>query len=93
MTKLATIAVDDRQPEIVRVDALPLWASDDELAPLVGLPRDTFRQVAMMYDADPKSGFPKRIAIYGNRRYVPAVLDFWETIYRPKIRAFGGTKP
>ena len=75
--------------------ALPIWATDDELSalPQIGIPRDVFRRAAMMYDADPKSGFPRPVAIYGNRRYVPAILDFWETIYRPKVRALGGTKP
>lgn len=87
-TKHAQLVPD--LPE-VETGKLALWMTDDELAarPEIGLPRDTFRQVTMMYDSDPKSGFPRKVAIYGNRRYWPAILDFWEAIYRPKVRTLG----
>lgn len=89
MTKLATIA-----PELPEIEAdIPLWVSDDELADKLRIPREAYRRAMMIYDADPKSGFPKKQKLYGDRRFWPAIWDYWSEVYRPKIRLLRSDTP
>lgn len=83
MAKLAQLAPD--LPEIETAD-IPLWVLDDELADKIHVPRDTFRRAMMMYDSDPTSRFPKKEKLYGDRRFWPAIWDFWTEVYRPRVR-------
>lgn len=80
-------------PDLPDADAggLSYWVDDAELAARAGVPRDVMRRALQMYDADPRSGFPKAVPIYGNRRYWPAIQDYWNEIYRPKIKLLRST--
>jgi hypothetical protein len=54
-----------------------LWVTDDELIEESGVPKDKMRCVLDYLDRQPLSGFPKKNPLYGNRRYFPAVLEYW----------------
>ena len=54
-----------------------LWVTDAELIRRMGVPEKVARPVLTMLDADRASGFPKKKALWGNRRYYPAVLDYF----------------
>lgn len=57
---------------------MKLWVTDDELIKESGVPTAQMRQVLDALDRDRMSGFPRKNALYGNRRYMPAVLRYWE---------------
>lgn len=51
-----------------------LWVSDAELIRRLGVPAKTMRPVLKVLDAQAKrNGFPQKQALYGGRRYWPAV--------------------
>lgn len=58
-------------------DAIKLWVTDDELIKASGVPNDLMRPALAKLDSDRLSGFPKKNPLYGNRRYWPAVLEYW----------------
>jgi hypothetical protein len=45
------------------------------------VPEKIARQVIRALDANPKSGFPPKIKMWGNRRYWPAVLAYLDRLY------------
>ena len=59
-------------------DHTPQWVTDDELIKLSGVPKDRMQRILDTMDADRLSGFPQKNKFYGNRRYWPAVLKYWE---------------
>lgn len=50
-----------------------LYISDEELIRRLGAPRRAARAAIHMLDRTPGSGFPKKQALWGNRRFWPAV--------------------
>ena len=62
-----------------------LWVTDAELIRLFGLPEKMARRLLRELDSKP-SGFPKKQKLYGDRRYKPAVLAYFD-------RHYGGTLP
>lgn len=54
-----------------------LWITDDELIKASGVPDNLMRPALAALDRDRLSGFPKKNPLYGNRRYWPAVLEYW----------------
>lgn len=61
-----------------------LWLTDAELIRRLGVPRDRAR--AVLRDLDrPGSGFPKKVKLWGDRRYWPAVKAYFDELYTPKI--------
>lgn len=61
-----------------------LWVTDEEIIDRSGVPRDKMRRALQALDADKRSGFPRRQPLYDNRRYWPAVQDYWLTTNRIK---------
>lgn len=55
-----------------------LFVTDTELARRLGLPRNIVRDAVTTLDANPQSGFPKKLPFWGNRRYWPAVRDYFD---------------
>lgn len=55
-----------------------LWVTDEELIERSGVPRDKMRRALQALDEDKRSGFPRREPLYDNRRYWPAVLEYWK---------------
>lgn len=54
-----------------------LWITDAELIRRSGVPEKKMRPVLRMLDSDPRSGFPKKNKLYGERRYWPAIQAYW----------------
>src|SRR5262249_43563262 len=54
-----------------------LWVTDAELIRRSGVPEKIARQAIEMLDKNPISGFPKKDALWGNRRFWPAVEIYW----------------
>jgi hypothetical protein len=59
-----------------------LWVTDEELIAESGVPASKMRAVLDKLDREPLSGFPRKNPLYDNRRYWPAVLEYW-TITNP----------
>jgi len=55
-----------------------LWVTDAELIRRTGLPERVVRVALHTLDADRKSGFPQKKALWGNRRYWPAVKAYFD---------------
>lgn len=53
-----------------------LWVNDAELIRRMGVPEKLARQTLRILDRDRGSGFPQKQAIWGNRRYWPAVKAY-----------------
>jgi hypothetical protein len=53
-----------------------LYITDAELIRRMGVPEKVARQTIRILDKDRGSGFPKKQAAWGNRRYWPAVKAF-----------------
>ena len=53
------------------------WVTDAELIRRSAVPEKIMREALHMFDADPKSGFPRKQKLYGDRRYWPAVELYW----------------
>lgn len=67
-----------------------VWVTDEELIARSGVPEKIMRDVLTELDRRRDSGFPKKQALYGNRRYWPAVQEYWSTINRiPRGRDHG----
>lgn len=58
----------------------PLYVSDDELYGLLGVPKDRARDAIAVLDHDPKSGFPRKQKLWGDKRYLPAVRAYFDRI-------------
>jgi len=66
---------------------MTLWATDDEIIERWGVPEKVAREAIRVLDHEHrKSGFPQKQALFGNRRYWPAVQDFLDLRYRPRHR-------
>jgi hypothetical protein len=53
-----------------------LYVTDAELIRRMGVPEKIAREAIRMMDGNPRSGFPKKNALWGNRRYWPAVKAY-----------------
>lgn len=56
-----------------------LWVTDAELIRRIGVPEKKAREALRM--ADTKPGFPKKQKLWGDRRYWPAVKQYFDTQY------------
>lgn len=63
-------------PETIEREKEKLYLTDAELIRRIGVPERTARAVIQMLDRDPRSGFPKKQALWGDRRYWPAVAAY-----------------
>lgn len=62
-----------------------LWVTDDELIKEIGAPRDVTRQALEMLDRDRSKGFPQKQGLWGGRRYMPAVREYFDRVYGLKM--------
>lgn len=60
-----------------------LWITDAEMIRRLGVPEKIARTAIRSFEADPRSGFPRKSRTWGDRRYWPAVLDFFDRKERP----------
>lgn len=62
-----------------------LFATDAEIIRRLGVPRDLGRAVFQAMDKNKKSGFPQRNELWGDRRYMPAVIDYFDAQCRHRL--------
>ncbi len=55
-----------------------LYVTDAELIRRMGVPEKIARQAIQMLDANPRSGWPAKQKLWGNRRYWPAVKAYFD---------------
>lgn len=65
-----------------------LYVTDAELIRRSGVPEKTMRALLHRWDASPgRSGFPQKLALFGNRRCWTAVKAYLESMNARKIEA------
>jgi hypothetical protein len=64
-----------------------LWVTDTEIVEALGVPADVAMTAIRALDKDPRTGFPRKQKLWGDRRYWPAVKAFFDNIYGPKIKS------
>lgn len=55
-----------------------LYVTDAELIRRIGVPEKIARQAIHALDRNPRSGFPQKSALFGKRRYWPAVKAYFD---------------
>lgn len=63
-------------PETLEREKDKLYLLDSELIRRLGLPEKTARVALAALDKNPRSGFPPRQKLWGDRRYWPAVKAY-----------------
>lgn len=66
----------ERRPRTKRRGGL--FVTDAELIERLGVPVKVARETIRMLDRNPRSGFPRKKAIWGDRRYWPAIEEWLE---------------
>lgn len=61
------------------------WVTDAELIRRSGVPEKKMRPILRALDANPRSGFPKKDKLWGDRRHWPSVQDYWRREQQRKI--------
>lgn len=61
------------------------WVTDAEMIRRLGVPEKIAREAIRMLDRDRASGFPKKQALWGNRRYWPAVQAYFDATHGLKM--------
>lgn len=56
------------------------WVTDAELIRRSGVPEKIMRENIRMLDRDPRSGFPRKNKLFGDRRYWPAVVAYFDRV-------------
>jgi len=72
-------------PETLESERDKLWVTDAELIRRLGVPEDKARDAINSLDRNRASGFPPKQQLWGDRRYFPAVLDYFDRLYRTRI--------
>ncbi len=62
-----------------------VWVSDAELIRRSGVPEKVMRANLRALDGNPRSGFPRKEKLWGDRRHWPSVLDYWKRQAEPKM--------
>ncbi len=62
-----------------------LYVTDQELYEYLGVPPDTAKVAIAALDKDRGKGFPPKQALWGDRRYLPAVEAWFEAHYGLKL--------
>jgi hypothetical protein len=57
-----------------------LWVTDAELIRRSGIPEKRARAILQALDQDRRSQFPQKQALYGDRRYWPAVRAYFDRV-------------
>jgi len=68
-------------PETVEREKDKLWVTDAELIRRPGVPEKIGRAALHMYDRTKGTGFPQKQKLWGDRRYWPAVVDYFDHQY------------
>lgn len=77
MTDLSPDLVPDQEPRSNgRLRRGGLFVTDAELIELLGVPEKIARDAIAMLDRDRANGWPRKRALWGGRRYWPAVRAY-----------------
>ena len=76
---------DDVEEETT-TDPQTLFVTDAEMIRRLGVPEKIARDAIRMLDRNPSSCFPKKQALWGDRRYWPAVVDYLDATLRSTIK-------
>jgi hypothetical protein len=71
------------QPETLEREKDKLFVTDAELIRRLGVPEKSARTAIRMFDRDLSKGFPQKQALWGDRRYWPAVRAWFDRHYIP----------
>jgi hypothetical protein len=74
----------DQQPtSLIQYDLIEptLFVTDEEMIRRLGVPRKAARAATFMLDRDLSKGFPPKVAVWGKRRYWPAVKAWFDRHY------------
>ncbi len=55
-----------------------LWITDAEMIRRLGVPEKVMRRAIKALDENRRSGFPRKVGLYGDRRYWPAVKEYMD---------------
>jgi hypothetical protein len=58
-----------------------LWVTDAEMIRRLGVPEKIARPAIRLLDAQSASGFPRKQKLWGDRRYWPAVVGYFDYHY------------
>lgn len=58
-----------------------LYVTDAELIEKLGVPEKIAREAIAAMDKNPRSGFPRKLALFGNRRHWPSVENYLASNY------------
>jgi hypothetical protein len=72
--------MSDPAPETIEREQGKLWITDAEMIRRLGVPEKTARETIRMLDRQ-RSGFPQKQKLWGDRRFWPAVLGYFEDQY------------
>ena len=70
-----------------------LWVTDAELIRRMGVPEKIARDALHVLDRDRTKGFPQKQALWGNRRYWPAVKAYLDATNGLKMVTSRGRTP
>jgi hypothetical protein len=68
-------------PETLESEKDKLFVTDAEMIRRLGVPEKSARAAIFMLDRKRDSGFPPKVALWGNRRYWPAVKAWFDRQY------------
>ncbi|MBP1092975.1 winged helix-turn-helix domain-containing protein [Bradyrhizobium diazoefficiens] len=68
-------------PETLEREQGKLWVSDAEMIRRLGVPEKIARAALRMLERDSKSGFPRKQKLWGDRRYWPAIVAYFDHHY------------
>lgn len=71
-------------PETIEREQGKLWVSDAEMIRRLGVPEKIAREALRMLDRNLSSGFPRKQKLWGDRRYWPAIVAFFDQHYGPR---------
>lgn len=72
-------------PDTLERERDKLFITDAELIRLLGVPEKTARDAIRALDQNPRSGFPKKQKLWGDRRPKRAILAWLDTAYGVKL--------
>jgi hypothetical protein len=70
--------LDALKDALLAVRPQTLFVSDAEMIRRIGVPEKIARAAIRALDENPRSRFPKKSALWGNKRYWPAVEDWFQ---------------
>jgi hypothetical protein len=80
-TELLAALLDALKDALLALRPRTLFVADAEMIRRMGIPEKLARAAIRALDENPHSGFPKKSALWGNRRYWPAVEVWFKEQY------------